>query len=265
MNVFTARFLAALASIAGCGGSVTTSSGGGAGSEAQGGSGTVASGPGGSGSTGTAGGPSTVCTSQECAGLPAMDGARICPDGALVQRTFCTRNPSVGLCYYDFPACLPASGAADGSAGRVPSGQCSLVRPSDPGKPPGTCSLAGRWFLNSYHGSIQSAGVIEFDADGSYYGGPIGTDLSNSYTYDGAYSYYPDAGNVSSSVFRLLNSCGDGCNGSAAFSLQFSALQSDAAGGGDLSECAVATLKEGATACTDGRTFLAGNVTLTRQ
>jgi hypothetical protein len=118
--------------------------------------------------------------------------------------------------------------------------------------------------LNSYHGSSQSAGVIEFDGDGSYYGGPSGTDLSQSYTYDGAYSYYPDV-NVSGSVFRLLNSCGDGCNGSAVFSLQFSGLQSDAGGGGDLSECAVANLKEEATVCTGGRTSFAGNVVLTRQ
>ena len=89
-------------------------------------------------------------------------------------------------------------------------------------------------------------GTIEFDDDGSYYGGAAGTDLSKTYVYDGAYS-------VSGSTFNLLFSCGDGCNGSGTFDLQFQSC------------CAVAILNERTTQCTGSRLVVAGTVVLTRR
>jgi hypothetical protein len=89
--------------------------------------------------------------------------------------------------------------------------------------------------------------VIEFGADGAYYGGPTGTDLTQTYVYDGAYS-------VSGSKFNLIFSCGDGsCTGGGTFDLQFQ------------SDCAVAILNEEGTQCTGNRTAVAGNVVLIRR
>ena len=88
---------------------------------------------------------------------------------------------------------------------------------------------------------------MEFDADGSYYGGPIGTDLSQTYSYSGAYSY--DA----NGPFHLLDSCGDGCSGEGFFNLAFQ------------NACATATLDETMTHCTGNRIAVAGNIMLTRQ
>jgi hypothetical protein len=104
----------------------------------------------------------------------------------------------------------------------------------------------GRWALNGTQGSQQISGVIEFNPDASYYGGPVGTDLSPSYAYDGSYA-------VSGSTFHLIFSCGDGCNGEGFFDMQFQ------------SACATAILNETITACTGTRLTLAGTVVLTRQ
>lgn len=89
-------------------------------------------------------------------------------------------------------------------------------------------------------------GVIEFNADGSFYGGPVGTNPSQTYTYDGAYT-------VSGSTFQLLYSCGLGCNGAGTFNLQ-------AQPGG-----ATVMLTETFTACTGSRQTLANSVVLTRR
>jgi hypothetical protein len=104
----------------------------------------------------------------------------------------------------------------------------------------------GVWTLVSSHGIISSTGTIEFDANGAYYGGPLGADITQSYTYDGAYS-------VSGSTFNLLYSCGDGCFGSGVFSMQFNAA------------CTLLILTESLTQCTGSRTAVAGTVILTRQ
>jgi hypothetical protein len=104
----------------------------------------------------------------------------------------------------------------------------------------------GRWSLSSSHGIDQSTGVIEFDNEGRYYGGPTGTDLSQTYAYDGAYQAGPTS-------FTLVFSCGDGCAGGGAFSLQFQ------------NGCAIALLNEMITDCTGNRIVVAGDVVLTRQ
>jgi hypothetical protein len=98
---------------------------------------------------------------------------------------------------------------------------------------------------------VQSIGVIDFDAAGGYYGGPQGTNLDKTYVYDGYYtvSAGPSAGTA---FFDLSYSCGDGCNGSGHFSLQFMS-------------CAVARLQEITTQCTGNRIVVAGTIILTRQ
>jgi hypothetical protein len=123
---------------------------------------------------------------------------------------------------------------------------CPLVPSSNPGALTGSCSLVGRWYLNGSHGSVQNMGLIEFEPDGAYYGGPPGIDLSEAYVYDGAYR-------VSGATFELLFSCGDGCNGSGTFNVEFQ------------SGCSLAVLTESVTMCTGNRNVLAGKVVLTRQ
>ena len=119
------------------------------------------------------------------------------------------------------------------------------VPPSDPGNPTTGCSLLGSWSLNSSHGTVQSKGVVQFRADGSYYGGATGIDLTQTYDYDGQYA-------VSGSTFNLISSCGDGtCSGSGMFDMQFQ------------NNCATATLTEQITECTGNRTAVAGDVALT--
>jgi len=138
-------------------------------------------------------------------------------------------------------------GSGGASGGRNPFGNpCPLVPPRDPGMLAGNCSLLGRWNVNGSHGSVQSMGIIEFDADGTYYGGPLAIDLSQTYAYDGAYT-------VSGSTFNLLFSCGDGCNGSGTFGVEFQ------------SNCSLAVLNESITECTGNRKVVAGKVVLTRQ
>jgi hypothetical protein len=123
---------------------------------------------------------------------------------------------------------------------------CPLVPPTDPGNPATGCSIVGLWSLSSSHGSVGSTGLIQFRADGSYYGGATGADLTQSYEYDGEYS-------VSGSTFNLVFSCGDGtCTGSGTFDMEFQ------------SDCAAATLTERYTGCTGNRTAVAGSVALTR-
>jgi hypothetical protein len=132
------------------------------------------------------------------------------------------------------------------------NGTCPLIPPHDPGTSGLECSLVGRWLLNSSHGSVQSIGVIDFDAAGGYYGGPQGTNLDKTYVYDGYYtvSAGPSAGTA---FFDLNYSCGDGCNGSSHFSLQFMS-------------CTVARIQEISTqSCTGNRIVVAGTIILTRQ
>jgi hypothetical protein len=100
--------------------------------------------------------------------------------------------------------------------------------------------------LNSGHGSVSSTGIIELDADGAYYGGPMGIDLNTTFAYDGSYTLPNDT------TLELSYSCGDGCNGSGTFALQFQ------------SNCAVAMLDERQTQCTGNRIAFAGKVVLTR-
>jgi hypothetical protein len=139
-----------------------------------------------------------------------------------------------------------AGGAGSPSPPQAQAGNCPLVPPSDPGNGSAGCVLVGSWVLNSSHGDVRSLGVIQFDADGAYYGGPPGTDLSQTYAYDGSYS-------VAGSTFTLAFSCGDGCNGSGTFDMQFQ------------NDCAVAILNERLTQCTGNRIAVAGNVVLTRR
>jgi hypothetical protein len=132
-------------------------------------------------------------------------------------------------------------------AGTPPgTNRCPPIPPTDPGNPATGCSLVGLWSLSNSHGTVQSKGLVQFRADGSYYGGPTGVDLTQTYTYDGEYS-------VSGSTFNLVFSCGDGtCTGSGSFDMQFQG------------DCAAATLTERSTECTGNRTAVAGNVSLTR-
>lgn len=133
------------------------------------------------------------------------------------------------------------------TAPRHQAGNCPIIPPGDAGAPTTGCSIVGRFSLSNSHGSVQSTGVIEFDPDGAYYGGPPGTDLSQTYVYDGMYS-------VSGSTFYLIYSCGDGsCVGSGTFAMQFQA------------GCSVVMLHEQQTQCTGNRTSVAGDVILTRQ
>jgi hypothetical protein len=177
------------------------------------------------------------CVQSDCAGLPVQDDAKLCPDGTGLGRTVCATR-SDGTCFWDFPPC-PAPLPTDAS-------DCPRVALHDPGNPSTGCSLVGTWSLSSSHGSVSSSGVIEFKGDGSYYGGPVGTDLSQTYAYDGAYS-------VSGQEFKLIYSCGDGsCFGAGWFSMEFR------------NGCSVAILHESATECTGNRTVVAGDVVLTR-
>ena len=125
-------------------------------------------------------------------------------------------------------------------------GSCPLIPPKAAANPGTGCTLVGRWSLSSFHGSVRSGGVIELNADGSYYGGPVGTDLSQSYSYDGAYV-------VEGSTFNLISSCGDGCAGSGVFDLSFQ------------NGCALAFLGERASECTGARGVIEGMVALARQ
>jgi hypothetical protein len=139
------------------------------------------------------------------------------------------------------------AGGPSVDAGRQATDQCPLIPPSDPGTSGTECSLVGTWWLSSSHGIVSSSGVIQLDADGAYYGGPIGTDLTQTYAYDGAYS-------LGDGKFNLIYSCGDGtCVGSGWFALEFR------------SNCSVAILREESTWCTGDRTAVAGDVVLTRQ
>ena len=165
-----------------------------------------------------------------------------------------------------------SSGASSGSSGGSnyedggrphgptrQAGTCPLIPPSDAGSvpvcvqnPTTCCTLVGLWALNSSHGIVQTMGVIEFNADGSYYGGPVGSDFSQTYAYDGAYRVSP-GGIDWGPMFDLIYSCGDGCNGNGTFDLQFQ------------NGCATAILTERTTACTGNRVAVAGNVVLIRQ
>jgi hypothetical protein len=138
-----------------------------------------------------------------------------------------------------------SSAVAPAPTGRSPNGQCPLVPAGPVSKPTGACSIVGTWSLASSHGAISSTGTIEIDADGSYYGAPAGTDLAQTYTYDGAYT-------VQGSYFKLSSSCGDGCTGSGTFAMTFQ------------NDCTGATLQELGTECTGNRITVAGTVVLTR-
>jgi hypothetical protein len=148
------------------------------------------------------------------------------------------------------------AGPVGTGSGRHSSNGCPTVPPGNPGTVPG-CSLVGTWTFSSSHGSVSSTGVVEIDADGSYYGGPAGTDLTQTFTFDGAYTVGVGAygvGNDAGLPFHLLYSCGDGtCVGDGMFQVQF------------LNGCSVAQLTEVVTACTGNRTSIAGEVILTRQ
>jgi hypothetical protein len=254
-NRFAVPLLAsfALASLVGCGGNLTSNgAGGSSGSESPNVAGNVSASTGGSNSSGTGTVPATGCTPHDCEGLAVTDDAKLCPDGTGLGRTVCAMRAN-GTCGWDFPDCPSGPGVADASTGptRPRNGPCPPVTPRNLGMLPGPCSLVGRWFLNSSHGIVHIVGVIEFDADGSYYGGPIGTDLSQTYSYNGAYSY--NASGPASTVFHLLGSCGDGCSGEGYFSLTFQ------------NGCASANLHESETRCTGDRIVVAGDVMLTRQ
>jgi hypothetical protein len=188
--------------------------------------------------------PSEACGAHACDGLGTTGDAKLCPDGTGVGRNFCTRSDA-GVCHWDFPPCPPGPVVPPAGA----NAQCPLVAPSDASMPAAGCSLVGRWRLDSNHGIVTSNGVIEFTDVGSYYGGPSGTDLSKTYAYDGAYEF---AGTGSKGTFKLVFSCGDGCNGGGTFDVEFKA------------GCAFAILTENLTTCTGNRIAVAGNVVLTR-
>ncbi len=145
------------------------------------------------------------------------------------------------------------TGTATGT-GRHQVGPCPLVPASDPGNPASGCTIVGRWSLVSSHGSVQSVDTIEFDSDGSYYGGPVGTDPARAYAFDGAYSVTSPGPDAGTPQFNLIYSCGDGtCVGSGTFTMQFNTA------------CSLLVLKEQTTECTGNRTAVAGTVVLTRQ
>jgi hypothetical protein len=101
---------------------------------------------------------------------------------------------------------------------------------------------------------VSSAGVLLIDSEGSYYGGPPGTDLTQTYAFDGAYAVDDGEYDAGGPTFHLLHSCGDGtCAGEGVFQVQFR------------SGCNVIELTELVTACTGNRTAIAGHVILTAQ
>jgi hypothetical protein len=112
----------------------------------------------------------------------------------------------------------------------------------------------GTWTFNSSHGDVSSSGVVLIGPEGGYYGGPPGTDLTQTYAFDGAYAVDDGAHDAGGPTFHLLRSCGDGtCAGEGVFQVQFR------------NGCNVVELRELVTACTGNRTAIAGHVTLTVQ
>ncbi len=151
-------------------------------------------------------------------------------------------------------AALPAGdgGGVEANADHEGSA-CPLVPASDPGTLQG-CSIVGTWTFDSSHGGVSSAGVVLIGPAGGYYGGPPGTDLTQTYAFDGAYAVDDGAYDAGGPTFHLLYSCGDGtCTGEGVFQVQFR------------SGCNVVELTELATACTGNRTAIAGHVILTVQ
>ncbi|HTQ47155.1 MAG TPA: hypothetical protein VMI75_30580 [Polyangiaceae bacterium] len=149
-------------------------------------------------------------------------------------------------------ATLPAGDGGEVEASAGPSTSiCPLVPASDPGTLQG-CSLVGTWTFSSWHGSVSSTGVVLIDPEGGYYGGPTGTDLTQTYAFDGAYAVDDGAHDAGGPTFHLLHSCGDGtCSGEGVFQVQFR------------SGCDVVELTELVTACTGDRTAIAGHLVLT--
>ena len=205
LNRFAVPFVAsfALASLVGCGGNLTGNGAGGtSGSELPGVAGNVGASTGGLNSSGTGTGPATGCTPRDCEGLAVTDDAKICPDGTGLGRTVCAMRAN-GTCGWHFPDCPSGPGVADASTGPVRplNGPCPPVQPHNPGMFPGPCSLVGRWFLKSSHGTVRSMGVIEFDADGSYYGGanlskpiPLAAPIPTMPTAPSTYSIHVEMG-----------------------------------------------------------------------
>jgi hypothetical protein len=137
------------------------------------------------------------------------------------------------------------SGAAGESCGQGDVRGGGAVGGTDPSGPDG-CSLIGTWNLESAHGTVESAGVIAFEEDGTYHGLADGADTGEGREYTGVYS-------LSASTFHLIRSVGDGCTGSGVFAIQFAP------------DCTRAHLVEQVTECTGNRTALAGTVDLQRQ
>jgi hypothetical protein len=126
-----------------------------------------------------------------------------------------------------------------------------LLPPLNPQKPTTGCSVVGTWSL--VDGTDTAA--IEFTAAGTFYGGPKGTDPSQTYTFDGQYSIVqtdteggPPVGDLEIGV-----SCGLGCAGSGSFTVQFQ------------ENCSFLTLNNDFDSCTGSRMFLTDTALLTRQ
>jgi len=127
------------------------------------------------------------------------------------------------------------------------NGVCGLVPPSDPGNPATGCSVVGSWLI--VDGYTHATALIAFNADGSFYGGPPGTDLSQTYTFDGQYRMDPSTSNT----LDVLTSCGLNCGFDGTFTTQFQ------------NNCSFLKLHTVIDNCTGGRQYLRDSPTLTRQ
>ncbi len=83
-----------------------------------------------------------------------------------------------------------AGGSAPPTATDPSQGKCPVPSSSNPGADPSTsCSIIGGWsILDPFNKPEQT---IEFTSEGTFYGGPPGTNVSQGYTFDGQYSIGP--------------------------------------------------------------------------
>jgi hypothetical protein len=140
-----------------------------------------------------------------------------------------------------------ASDAAmvDVEAEAAPTKACALIPPSDPNNPTTGCSIVGTWVITD--GLTSAKALIEFDTEGAFYGGPQGTDLSQTYTFDGPYRI------ENATTVHVLTSCGLDCGFDAAFKMQFS------------NSCSSLKLIETFDNCTGARKLLRETPVMTRQ
>lgn len=119
--------------------------------------------------------------------------------------------------------------------------------PTEAGNPATGCSIVGSWII--VDGYTHADALIAFNADGTFYGGAPGSDLSQTYTFDGRYRIDPS----SSNTLDILSSCGLNCGFDAAYKMQFQ------------NDCSRLSLHDVWDNCAGGREYLRDNPTLTRQ